>query len=180
MPTTLQTLSQSLEHWQALYIISITLAVISTFGIILFNFHIKGRGHGLRWSNYIYITASALALVATIAIITKTRSINAQKDRQLKRFEAQADVQIQQFKAIAAQADQKAEKAKLENSALRVVVSNGALATKKAESELAAENEKTSQFTHALQLQQENMAQQMHVSPVLDASQIRFVSQKCD
>ena len=104
-PTTLQALSQSLEHWQALYIISITLAVISTAGIILFNFHIKGRLHALRWSNYIYIASSSIALVSTIAVITKTRSIDAEKDRELELFETQADLQIQQFKTTAAQAD---------------------------------------------------------------------------
>jgi hypothetical protein len=33
---TLQTLGQSLDHWQALYIIAISLALISTFAMVFF------------------------------------------------------------------------------------------------------------------------------------------------
>ncbi len=176
MPTTLQALSVSLEHWQALYIIAIVIAVLSTLSIIVFNFHLKSRTHGLKVSNYVYAIAACLSVVATLAIISKTRAIDAEKDRQLKIFQDQSDVQVQQFKAIAAQAVQKTAEAQGQIAALKSVVSNSADRARKAESTLAAQNAKTDQFTHALQLQQETMAEQMRVSPVLSPAQIATLS----
>ena len=53
-----QTLGQSLDHWQALYIIAIAVAFASTAAIVTFAFHIQEHRHGLKISNYIYVIAS--------------------------------------------------------------------------------------------------------------------------
>jgi hypothetical protein len=44
MTPTLQTLGQSLDRWQALYIVSITLALLATFAIVFFAFHKQHPG----------------------------------------------------------------------------------------------------------------------------------------
>jgi hypothetical protein len=85
-------------------------------------------------------------------------------------------VQIQQLKTTAEEAKLKAENTSRKNALLRIDVLNGQAASKKAEAALAAQNQQTNQFAHALQLQQENMAQQMHVSPILSESQIVALS----
>ena len=41
------------------------------------------------------------------------------------------------------------------------------------EAKLAAQNKENYDFSHALAFQQQTMAQQMHVSPILDATQIQ-------
>lgn len=185
MSASLQALGQSLEHWQALYIISLLIGALSTFAILIFAFHIKEAKNALKFSNYAYLLAAWLAVVSTIVIISKTRSIGAEKDRELKKFEAQANVQIQQFRSIAARANQEAQDAKLKseqtshaNAILRAEVLEGQKKSKEAEAELASENKKTLKFTQALQTQQENMAEQMHVSPVLSDSQISALAKR--
>jgi hypothetical protein len=79
--TPLQTLGQSLSHWQAIYIVSIAAALLSTFAIVVFAFHIQRPKFGLKVSNYIYVVASLLAVVSTIVIVDKTRSLDSEKDR---------------------------------------------------------------------------------------------------
>lgn len=101
--TILQRSGQSLDHWQALYIFAITIALISTFSIVYFAFH---REHplALRTSNYLYVAASLLAVISTIIIVVKTKSLDAEKDRQSKTVSDLAALEVAKAKADSAQA----------------------------------------------------------------------------
>jgi hypothetical protein len=103
MDPTLQTLGQSLGHWQGVYIVSIVVALVATFAIVIFAFHIQEHKFGLKVGNYIYVVASLLAVLATIVILNKTHSIDAEKDREVKIATDAADLKI-------AQADKDASK----------------------------------------------------------------------
>jgi hypothetical protein len=182
MDSTLQTLGQSLGHWQAVYIVSIVVALLSTFAIVVFAFHIQEHKFGLKVSNYLYVVASLLAVVATIIIVNKTRSVDAEKDREVKIVTDAANLKIAQAgsdaaKALsdAATANQKAQEAKLKaqetersNTSLKVELNKHEGQEKENEIKLVAQNQQTAQFTQALQFQQQTMAQQIHVSPELN------------
>jgi hypothetical protein len=177
MTPTLQTLGQSLDHWQALYIVSITLALLSTFAIVFFAFH-KEHKTGSRFSNYVYVLASLLAVISTIVIVNKTKSLDAEKDRLSKASSDASDVKVAQAKADAATANKIAQEAKdetakieSENIKLGGQVTTDATAARTAEASLAKANKETSDFAHGIALQQQNMAQQAKVSPTLDANQ---------
>jgi hypothetical protein len=190
MDSTLQTLGQSLGHWQAVYIVSIVVALLSTFAIVVFAFHIQEHKFGLKVSNYLYVVASLLAVVATIIIVNKTRSIDAEKDREVKIVTDAANLKIAQAgsdaaKALsdAATANQKAQEAKLKaqetersNTSLKVELNKHEGQEKENEIKLAAQNQQTAQFTQALQFQQQTMAQQIHVSPELNNAQIDAIA----
>lgn len=107
MPTTpiIESLSHALDHWQFLYILAITVALLSTFAIVVFAFHIQEHKTGLKISNYIYVFASVLAVVSTIVIVVKTKSLDAEKDRV-------AGIEIQNAKTSAATATATAETAR--------------------------------------------------------------------
>jgi len=98
--STLEQLGNSLNHWQALYVISILVAVVSTFSIIIFNFHLTDSKHGHRLSNYAYVLASLLSVLSTIVIITKTRAINKEQARLTKIHEDAQDAQERQDKLL--------------------------------------------------------------------------------
>jgi hypothetical protein len=175
----IQTMGQSLDHWQALYIVSIAIAFASTIAIVTFAFHIQQHLHGLKVSNYIYVVASLLAVVSTIVIVNKTKSLDAEKDRQSKAVSDAANVEIEKAKAAAKIADQKAEEARnkadlveQENIKLRGTVSFDATTARTAEAALAKANKETSDFAHSLQQQQATMAEQAKVSPALTQYQI--------
>jgi uncharacterized membrane protein len=102
----IESLSHSLDHWQFLYILAIVVALLSTFAIVIFAFHIEQHRAGLKISNYVYVVASVLAVVSTIVIVVKTKSLDAEKDRV-------ANVEIGKAKAAASEADAKAEGARL-------------------------------------------------------------------
>jgi hypothetical protein len=172
-------MGQSLDHWQALYIVSIAIAFASTIAIVTFAFHIQQHLHGLKVSNYIYVVASLLAVVSTIVIVNKTKSLDAEKDRQSKAVSDAANVEIEKAKAAAKIADQKAEEARnkadlveQENIKLRGTVSFDATTARTAEAALAKANKETSDFAHSLQQQQATMAEQAKVSPALTQYQI--------
>jgi hypothetical protein len=191
MNITVETIGRSLNHWQALYIFSITLAVLSTFAIVVFAFHIQEHILGLKVSNYVYVVASLLAVGSTIVIVNKTKSLDAAKDGQVQLANAAAKVQIEQAKAYAAQAlanaaiaNQKAEEARLkaetaskENSTLRIEVSKERKASLEAEQELRKQNKDTFDYAHSLAQQQTTMAEQAHVSPVLTEFQVESLAQ---
>lgn len=182
----LQTLGQSLDHWQALYIVSITLALLSTVAIVFFAFH-KDHKTGLRASNYVYIIASLLSVLSTIVIVNKTKALDAEKDRQAGLAHDAAQLQSNQAKATAetakadaAKANQKAQEAndhaaKLEAENIRLggQIGNDAAKARAAESALDAKNKETSDFAHSLQQQQATMQEQAKASPVLTDFQIR-------
>jgi hypothetical protein len=161
-----------------------------TFAIVVFAFHIQEHKFGLKVSNYLYVVASLLAVVATIIIVNKTRSIDAEKDREVKIATDAANLKIAQAgsdaaKALsdAATANQKAQEAKLKaqetersNTSLKVELNKHEEQEKENEIKLAAQNQQTAQFTQALQFQQQTMAQQIHVSPELNNAQIDAIA----
>jgi hypothetical protein len=173
----LQTLGQSLDHWQALYIIAISLALISTFAMVFFAFH-KEHPFALKTSNYVYVVASVLAVVSTIVIVNKTKSLDAEKDRQSKAISDAAGVEVAKAQADAAKAlsdaataNQKAEEAKTENLKLGGKVGQDDARARAAEAALEAKNKETNDFAHAVAQQQQGMAEQAKVSPVLNQTQ---------
>jgi hypothetical protein len=175
MDSTLQTLSQSLGHWQAVYIVSIVVALLSTFAIVIFAFHIQEHKFALKVSNYLYVIASLLAVVATIIIVNKTRSIDAEKDREIKIATNAANLKIAQADTDAANANQKAEEAKKANLQLQIELDKHEEKEKKTEAQLAAQNQQTAQFVQGVAQQQQGMAQQMQVTPSLNDTQVDFI-----
>ena len=189
MESTLQVLGRSLEHWQGLYIVALILAVLSTISIVLFNFHLENKRR-LRASNYVYALAACLSVVATLVIITKTRSIDIEKDR-ISRIQIeglQREVSVSNASAARANADakiayQKAEEARLRseqtataNSGLRIEVAKQEAETKKATTALASQNQQTAQFAQGLAQQQQGMAQQMQATPSLSDPQVDAIA----
>ncbi len=127
MGTSLQALGQSLEHWQALYIISLVIGVLATIFIILFSFHVERQRNALRWSNYIYLLAAWLAVVSSIVIIKKTRAIDADKDREVNSRIATATAEAAKSNARAQTASEQivtcmTEQSKLSNDRLKLQV----------------------------------------------------------
>jgi hypothetical protein len=189
METNLQALGHALELWQALYIIGIILAVLSTFSIIIFNFHLPNK-QGLRVSNYVYALAAGLSVLATLAIIAKTRSINTEKDRlskiqlgELQHETAVANASAAKANADARIADQKAEEAKLKaeqtataNSTLRIEVAKQEAETKKTTTNLAAQNQQTNLLAQGLAQQQQGMAHQMQTVSTISEAQIAEIA----
>jgi hypothetical protein len=178
MSPSIDTLGRSIDQWQGLYILSITVAVLGTIAIVYFAFH---REHKLllRISNYAYVVASLFAVVSTIVIVNKTKALDAEKDREVKIATDAADLKIAQAhtdaaKALsdAANANQKSEETKQANLQLQIALTRHEGHEQEAEAKLAAQNKETSDFAHALAQQQENMQQQAKVSPVLNGDQI--------
>ena len=186
MNPTLQTLGQSLGHWQAIYIVSIVVALASTFAIVLFAFHIQEHKFGLKVSNYIYVIASLLAVLATIVILNKTRSVDAEKDRQVRVATDAADLKIAQAKndaakalSDAATANQKAQEAQLKaeetshaDTSLKVELNKHEGQEKEVQNKLAAQEQQTAQFAQGVAQQQQGMAQQIQATPSLGPAQI--------
>jgi hypothetical protein len=159
------------------------IGALSTFWIIIFTFHSKESKFGIRASNYIYLGAAWLAVISTVVIIAKTRSIDAEKDKQIGLFQSEAAIQIQQLKTVAAQAIQKAEEAKgkvedtaKENSLLRIKVAKDEIETKKATTELSIQAQKSDQFVQTLAEQQHNMETQIKPVPSLSDQQIKTMA----
>ena len=183
MDPTLQTLGQSLGHWQEIYVVSIVAALLSTFTIVVFAFHIQEHKFGLKLSNYIYVVASLVAVLSTIDILNKTRSVDKEKDRLANIETNESDAKIAQANAGAATANQKAQEAsdralqaENENLQLRGQVSSDETRARTAEATLAKANKDTSDFAHALAQQQKTMAEQAKVSPVLNDAQIQALA----
>jgi hypothetical protein len=169
-----QTLGQSLDHWQALYIIAIAVAFASTAAIVTFAFHIQEHRHGLKISNYIYVIASLLAVISTIVIVNKTKSLDAEKDRQSKAISDAAALQTQQAKtgadtanAAAKVADQKAQEARDE-----------ADATEKENAQLRIELAKLGVKTEGLETQQTGFAKQMIAAPTITEAQVKIIADR--
>ena len=65
----------------------------------------------LWWSNFGYIVAVALG---ALVLYHLTSLVNAAKDRELARFQTEADTKIEQSRKDAAEANARAEEAQLE------------------------------------------------------------------
>jgi hypothetical protein len=159
---------------------------LASAAMVLYEKSSKDQGRALRWgltTEIVVICAAFICLCGTIGAISFGNIVSHLKDVDLAKYKKSADLQIAEANKAANIANQKAEEARLkaegaskENATLQIKVAKGQAENKEAEAALAAQNEKTIQFTHALQLQQENMAQQMHVSPTLNEQQIRDLS----
>lgn len=131
MSPTLQTLSHSLDQWQAVYISSIVIALLATFAIVVFAFHVQERKIALKISNYIYVLFSLLAVVSTIVIVFKTKAADAEKDRIAAKAARDADSKIaQDQKDTAAIKRQSAEAIERANVAERQAAEENAKAAK--------------------------------------------------
>jgi hypothetical protein len=142
-----QSLSQSVNHWQFIYIASATLALLATFAIVAFAFHWEQHKTALRFSNYIYVLFSLIAVIATMVIVVKTNSLDTDKDLQV----AQAQKDAAQAKKDAANANENALKVAQENIRLGGQVSTDAKTARDAEGALEKANKETSDFAHSLQ-----------------------------
>ena len=190
MNPTLQTLGQSVDHWQAIYIVSIVVALLSTFAIVVFAFHVQQHKFGLKVSNYVYVVASILAVIATIVIVNRTHSLDAEKDRLVKVATDAADLKIAQANkdaasalSDAATANQKAGEATLKaestnqaNLRLKIELTQHEAQEKGVEAKLAAQNQQTAQFAAGVAQQQQGMAQQMQTTPSLGELQVQQIA----
>lgn len=104
--------------------------------------------------------------------------MDAEKDRQLLLSQSQAAVQIQQFKAIAAEANLKAEETSKANSLLRNEVEKEQAETRKTTTELVVRAQRTEEFTQQLAQQQKSISQQIHATPLLSDSQINKIAEQ--
>jgi hypothetical protein len=172
----IESISRSLDHWQFLYILAITIALLSTFAIVVFAFHVQEHKVGLKVSNYIYVIASLLAVLATIVIVTKTKSLDAEKDRVAGVQSAQANQGAADANKKAQVAYDDAEKVKAENLKLQGNVASESTRAGSAEAGLAKANKETSDFAHSLQQQQATMQEQAKVSPVLSPIQVAVLT----
>jgi hypothetical protein len=176
-----QSLSQSVNHWQFIYIASATLALLSTFAIVAFAFHWEQHKTALRFSNYLYVLFSLIAVIATIVIVVRTNSLDIEKDLQVAQAQkdaAQAKKDAAKAISDAATANQKAQEAnehaanvEAENLKLGGQVGKDAVTARAAEAALEAKNKETSDFAHGVAIQQQNMAIQAKVSPTLTVAQ---------
>jgi hypothetical protein len=143
---------------------------------------------GLRPKRYLLteiaiLVAAFIALVGTSGAVHFGDLVSKLKDADLKAYQKQADMQIALANKDSAQANATAQQAKLQaeetsraNALLQIRVSKGQIETKKAQSALAAKNEQNSQYTRALAVQQQTMAQQIHTSPELTRAQIDLIA----
>jgi hypothetical protein len=134
-------------------------------------------------SEAMVIAAAFVSLLGTIGAIHFGNVVSKLKDDDLAQYKKAADIKIAQSEAESKIASQKSEEARLkteqtsaENSQLRLDVSKEQRQARKSEAQLAKQNETTSRFTHALAVQQQTMAEQMHASPELTASQVEAVA----
>lgn len=87
-------------------------------------------------SNYIYVIASLLAVLATIVILNKTHAIDAEKDRLMKTNSDAADVKI-------AEANKAAAKALLDAATANQNAADAEIRAVKAGIDVAAEQQRT-------------------------------------
>lgn len=147
--------------------------MLSTFAIVVFAFHVQEHKTGLKASNYVYVVASVLAVVSTIVIVVKTRSLDAEKDRV-------ASVQIAQLKRDAATANKTAEETKQANLQLKSALLSHERQEKEAETKLSAKE--SLDYNHVLEAQKaqrgqnEVMQRQAVVSPQLTLTQVHALA----
>jgi hypothetical protein len=132
------------------------------------------------------IGAAAISLIGTIFAVHFGNVVSHLKDVDLAAYQEQARVEIAKANASAAQANQRAQEANQKaqdakdetarttraNLQLQNDVAKNKTEARNAEAQLGKQNQETSNFAHALAKQQENMAGEVKVAPVLDASQI--------
>lgn len=180
MPSTpiIQGLSHTVNVWQWTYILSISVALLSTFAIVVFAFHIQERKVGLKVSNYIYVIASLLAVVSTIFIVVKTNSLDKEKDRVAGIEIAQAKAQGASAAQSAATANKRAADAELKNSQLKIELAEHEKQEKEAEARLASQNQQLTQFTQGIAAQQRGIEQHMETAPTLTEVQVAAIAQQ--
>lgn len=134
------------------------------------------RVRGFLFTEILVFFAALVSLCGTIGAVHFGNVVSHLKDSDLAAYEKQADVKI-------AAANQATEELKVANSTLQTQLATIQTKSEKAEAKLekadvalAAQNAQTIKFAQALQLQQQNMAEQMHVSPVLNDAQIQALA----
>jgi hypothetical protein len=133
----------------------------------------------------VVLVAAFLSLIGTIGAIHYGNVVSRLKDADLSAYKTSADIKIVQAKLDAATAyklaadalsgagvaNRKAEDASLANTSLKIELAKHEGHEQAAETKLAAQNKETSDFAHALAQQQQNMAEQAKVSPILNQAQ---------
>jgi len=143
-------------------------ALLSTFAIVVFAFHIQKHKFGLKVSNYVYVAASLLAVLATIVILNKTRSIDAEKDRQLKLASDAAQVQI-------AQANKDAAHALLDAATANEKADEAEAESAKAGKDIASERQRTAESEQHVKELQSQLADRS-----LTDDQVKLISGKLE
>jgi hypothetical protein len=130
-------------------------------------------------SEIITVLAAIVSLVGTIGAIHFSNTVSHLKDVDLATYKTSADLKIAQANRDAADANNKAKEANAkaieaenENLKLGGQVGQDATRARNAERALEAKNKETNDFAHAIAQQQQNMAEQAKVSPVLNAMQV--------
>jgi hypothetical protein len=116
--------------------------------------------------------SAAICLFGSIGAIHYGGVITHLKDVDLATYEKRADADIARNKKQAADAIKSAADDNLENTKLRLELTQHESNEKKTEAELAKQNKETSDFAQSLAQQQATMNEQAKVSPVLSSEQI--------
>jgi len=192
MTSPLNTASSLLCWSNVLYVVGAILT-LGTSALVLFEKRLAGKGVEIKHSvrNEVFFVASAvICLAGTCGAIYFGGRVSDIKDADLAAYKKTADGQIAQAnedaaKALsdAATANQKAQEAKLKaettsvaNTSLKIELAKHEGQEHEAEAKLATQQEQNNQYAHALGLQQQTMAQQMHVSPELNNAQIDAIA----
>ncbi len=183
----------SASHWlnwsNIIYVGGAALTVIAAMWV-LYEARAVATGKREKYflvSEFFAAGAAIISLIGTIGAIHFSNKVGQYKDADLKTYQTQAQVQIQQAKTDAAKAvkdaavaNQKAQEAgdhaaivDAQNIALGGQVGKDAATARAAEAALDAKNKETSDFAHSLQQQQGVMAEQAKVSPQLTDFQIQ-------
>jgi hypothetical protein len=124
------------------------------------------------------IIAAFLSFCGSVLAITFSNVVVHLKDVDLSGYETQANEQIAALRKQTADANKSAADANLKNTQLQIALTDHEASESKIEADLAKQNKATSDFAHALAIQQGVMAEQARVSPILTQSQIQLLSQE--
>jgi hypothetical protein len=129
------------------------------------------------------ILAATVSLVGTIGAIHFGKVVSKLKDDDLAQYKKAADLKIagltkesEDAKKETAQLTKDNKQLQIDLSKEKTTLSKEQTTARTAESDLKKANESTVQFTQALAMQQQVMAQQVHTSPELNESQIAAVA----
>lgn len=175
-----------LLRWSNIVYVAGAVLTLSSAALVLYEKRSKSQGVSLRWSfktEILVIVAAFVSLIGTIGAIHFGSVVSHLKDTDLAKYKTTADAGIAQANkdaavanAIAQQAKSQAEETSKANLQLQIKLAKHEEHEQVGDAKLAAQNKENYDFSHALAFQQQTMAQQMHVSPELNESQIEAIA----
>ncbi len=172
--------ASSLLVWSNRIYITGSLLTLASAALALYEQYSKSQGRLAYWklrTQTFVIIAAFVSFCGSVLAITFSNVVVHLKDVDLSKYETQANQQITTLQKQTADANRSAADANLKNTQLQIALTNHETSEGKIEADLAKQNKATSDFAHALALQQGIMAEQTHVSPALSQAQIQALSE---